>query len=49
MPTATLQQLFDEAAVDHRMGDVDAVDHARVLHWLLRIALQKLRALEEAT
>jgi hypothetical protein len=48
MPTATLQRLFDEATVDHREGDVGAKDYARVLHWLLRIAIQKLRSLEEA-
>jgi hypothetical protein len=46
LPTSTLKRLFDEATVDHREGDVDVRDYARLLHWLLRIAIQKLTALE---
>lgn len=48
MPIDVLERLGREAAQDARAGDIPDAKALIVLHWLLRIACQKLRALETA-
>jgi hypothetical protein len=46
LPTATLESLGHEVIADHVCGARNTRDTVRVLGWLLKISVQKLRALE---
>lgn len=48
MPTATIEDLATEIIHEHATGERPTFDALLIYGWLLRIALQKIRALESA-